>query len=733
MYVLGNYGVVLDAGSSVSHNIIICGLTAAHRHPQQGTRLYVYRWLNISHAREIANARQLRSLPSIETRKNWTKKTKPGISTFAERPDQVGPDHLKELFEKAKDVVPEHFAHNTPLFVLATAGMRLLPSIQRDRILKEVCDYAHSTTQFLLPDCAVHIRVIPGDVEGLYGWVATNYLLGGFDPSREKEHTTFGFLDMGGASAQIAFAPNATEAERHANDLTLMRFRAVGGGTLEYRVFSTTWLRFGVHEARVRYVEALEKNGETSKTKELLDPCLPPGLKVTPAGDIFLPDDKTVEGKVPLLIGIGKFHECLRRTQPLLEKDHVCEDEPCLVAGVHVPAIDFDVNHFVGVSEYWHTTHEIFQTGEKDKAYDFNTYQQQVSKFCEQDWSEIQGGIIKETWGGEIAEKTAVEICFKASWLINVLHEGIGIPRVGLEETPSMNDNGTSKLLEGAKSKGLIPAFRPINKIDDTEVSWTMGKILLYASSLVDPMQSDALPVGFGSNLPGVPEDFQYPSVQRVNPKTTTNNTTSTPMQPKLDGHTQQATTVLHTGSSRRVPGILLFLLILCFTIYFIFNRSRRKRLYVVGMNKSPSDRRFNRRNLFTGKLPGLFRSSPRLGNYERVDLEDGTPDTPDNFELGGYLDEEGSSDSNSGSRNAARSSGCSPTRNRVGKVHGEQGNAGFDGLGSGQGLGIGMPGNAIGRSGLIGRADGREQMGALVDGERQSRSGSPARRSTSR
>ena len=679
------------------------------------------------HARERANSQQLQSLPVIETKKKWTEKTKPGISTFGAKPDRVGPDHLEALFEKARKIVPTHEAENTPLFLLATAGVRLLPEDQRNGLLNEVCSYAQSKTRFLLPDCSIHVRVIPGEVEGLYGWVAANYLLGGFDEPKKhaggKDHHTFGFLDMGGASAQIAFAPNVTEAERHANDLKMMRLRTVDGTPAEYKVFTTTWLGFGVNEARRRYVEALEESGSTSKTKELLDPCLPLGLKTNPKGDVFLPDSKTIDGKIPVLRGTGKFDNCLKRTLPLLEKDHICEDDPCLLGGVHVPAIDFDVNHFVGVSEYWHTTHEIFQIGEKDKAYDFNTYQQRVSKFCGQDWRGIKEGIERHEWGQKVDEKTAVEVCFKASWLINILHEGIGIPRVGLEATPNTDHNGTSKLLGSAKDKGFTASFKPINKIDDTEVSWTLGKIVLYASSQVPPPKTDALPVGFGSNVPGIPKDFQYPSSQQIQPWSTSNST-SIPSQPKPEEGNIQPTSMLRTASPRRIPGILLFLVILCFALYLLMGRSRRNRLYPsLPSHSSPGLGRSIRRTFFPGKLPSLFRSSPSLGTYERVDLEDGGLTAQDNFELGTIEDE--NSDSSNVSH-AGKTSGWATPRSRTSNSHGPN-SAGFEGLGSGQGLGIGLVGSAMDRSGLIGRTESRERIVGMAEG-RRSRTGSPQR-----
>lgn len=329
--------------------------------------------------------------------------------------------------------------------------MRILEVLQQKALLKEVCDFAQSTTQFQLPDCDLHVQVIKGETEGLYGWIAANYLLGGFDqPDKHdhgKSHNTYGFLDMGGASAQIAFAPNATEAEKHANDLTLLRLRTIDGTTLEHKVFVTTWLGFGVNEARQRYVKALL---ESSDSKELPDPCLPSGLKidVTEKGkflDASVDDGEPKQKAAAHLVGTGKFSECLHQTYPMLAKDKPCEEAPCLINGQHVPAIDFDINHFVGVSEYWHTTHEIFEMGHKDKAYDFKTYQERVNEFCSQDWDKISHGIEKEKWGGKVDEEKAREVCFKASWIINMLHDGIGVPRVGIEGLPHRK-NTTSTL-----------------------------------------------------------------------------------------------------------------------------------------------------------------------------------------------------------------------------------------------------------------------------------------------
>ncbi|KAH3909626.1 hypothetical protein HBI56_059650 [Parastagonospora nodorum] len=677
------YGVVLDAGSS-------------------GTRVHIYRWLNNHKAKEKASPEKLHSLPVIETDKKWTKKIHPGISTFGEHPHDVGPEHLDKLLSHALKKIPLADVPNTPLFLLATAGMRILPEVQRQSVLKEVCDFARSTTQFQLPDCDLHIQVIPGETEGLYGWIAANYLLGGFDqPDKHdhgKGHNTYGFLDMGGASAQIAFAPNATEAEKHANDLTLLRLRTIDGTPMEYKVFVTTWLGFGVNQARQRYVKALL---ESTSSEELPDPCLPAGLKVE-----VTKDGKFIEGKVDgdekqepaagHLLGTGKFSECLHQTFPLLEKDKACADAPCLINGQHVPAIDFDINHFVGVSEYWHTTHEIFEKGHKDKAYDFKTYQERVEEFCSQDWDKIQQGVEKEKWGGKVDEEKAREVCFKASWIINMLHDGIGVPRVGIEGLPD-SKNGTKAVLDNAKAKGFLDPFQAVNKINDVELSWTLGKMILYASSEV-PLESDsALAVGFGSNEPGIPPDFQYPGG------------TIHPYESDSNWHR------LFIENPRRIPAFFLIIFIFCFIIGIIIGKERRARVKVFLMKPftpgQGKDLHGRRERSFAAKLLGLGRTQ----EYERVDLEN--PDAANDFELEERDNDSDNehSDSSNESRFGRTSGWMTPTNKTDVAGYFAGGAAGADVLGKGVGLGLSP------RGGLLSRTDSRERM--------RSRASSPKRR----
>ena len=646
-----------------------------------------------------------------------------GVSSFADQPELVGPEHLADLIAHAREIVPDDAIRDTPVFLLATAGMRLLPNLERQLLLDQICSYTRANSDFLLPDCDAHIQVIPGVTEGLYGWIATNYLLGSFDAPQVhdhgKGHHTYGFLDMGGASAQIAFAPNATETEKHANDLKLLRLRNVDGSPQEYRVYVTSWLEFGVREARRRYLETIQAaSGESDDIKEFPDPCLPSGLRTTMDGK---PLPLHASDAEPYLLGTGRFDECLRQTFPLLDKDAPCPDQPCLLHGTHVPAIDFDVNHFIGISEYWHTTHEIFEMGHKDKAYDFNTYQERVQSFCSQDWDAIERGILQHRWGHKVDQEKASEVCFKASWIINVLHNGIGVPRVGLEDTTGSGHNGTKEVLSHSQSKGYLDAFQAVNKIDSTEVSWTLGKMVLYASSQVSPDEEQALPVGFGSNTAGVPNDFQYPSMDLL---------------PDTDG--------LHSGehwhdslfdgdSPRRVPGFILFLLIIIMALFFLCGRSRRSRIYhrirstfYLGGPSHPNHPK--KRRFFGGKLPFFRRRTP---SYERV-LEDGAQE----FDLGAPESRRNSLDDGRRSFDADSKSLQPPRRastwgsgNSTPTFKYEHDNSSTGTIG----LGItGGSGSAMDRTGLAVRTESRDHLSPIALGPttngRRSRTGSPTR-----
>ena len=393
---------------------------------------------------------------------------------------------------------------------------------------------------------------------------------------------------MGGASAQVAFAPNQTETEKHANDLMLLRLRTLDGIEKEYHVFVSTWLGYGANEARKRYLKELLLRARQDGI--LRDPCLPKGLSLP------------VEGSSRKVLGTGSLAECLNLQSPILAKDMDCHDDPCLFGGVHAPAIDFDVNHFIGVSEYWHTTNEVFEMG---GSYDYATYSEKVDEFCSRDWESIVKDIRDQKWGKKMDEDRARLVCFKAAWIMNVLHEGFGVPRLTREfnSRPKSSHNSTKDLVDSAKQHGYTDPFTSVDKIDGVEVSWTLGKVVLYSSSTVDSVSiiseeaadvDEKYMVGFGPNNDRLYLDGEF-------------YTPSGNVLPNSSGGLSRLRESF--AMNRRIPGLLLMLTMICVAVWLVMGKDRRKKMLSLTKRKW-----FKRRRKFMGAS----------GIYERLEAGEG-------------------------------------------------------------------------------------------------------------
>ena len=75
-----------------------------------------------------------------------------------------------------------------------------------DKIIEAVRTYLGKT-----PFDIQRARVITGEEEALYAWIAANYSKGNL--AKASENGTIGILELGGASAQIAFVPNDSQSE----------------------------------------------------------------------------------------------------------------------------------------------------------------------------------------------------------------------------------------------------------------------------------------------------------------------------------------------------------------------------------------------------------------------------------------------------------------------------------------------------------------------------------------
>lgn len=194
-----NYGIVVDCGSS-------------------GSRVFVYCWpRHNGNPHDLLDIRQMRD----KNRKPVVMKIKPGISELAASPEKVS-DYIAPLLSFAAQHVPRAKHKETPLYILCTAGMRILPESQQKAILEDLLTDIPLHFDFLFSDS--HAEVISGKQEGVYAWIGINFVLGRFEhiedddeaivevnvPGGESSEAflrkrTAGILDMGGVSTQIAY------------------------------------------------------------------------------------------------------------------------------------------------------------------------------------------------------------------------------------------------------------------------------------------------------------------------------------------------------------------------------------------------------------------------------------------------------------------------------------------------------------------------------------------------
>lgn len=150
-----HYGIVIDCGSS-------------------GSRVYVYQWPTHSgNPKELLQIEQLmdaRGRPIV-------KKITPGLSTFGDNPSSSS-TYIRPLLTYAAQHIPEEKHSETLLYILATAGMRVLPESTQRRILDELQTSIPKDFKFVVADN--HFEVITGKQEGVYGWISVNYILNKF-------------------------------------------------------------------------------------------------------------------------------------------------------------------------------------------------------------------------------------------------------------------------------------------------------------------------------------------------------------------------------------------------------------------------------------------------------------------------------------------------------------------------------------------------------------------------
>jgi len=241
-----SYLAMIDAGSS-------------------GCRAHVYRYGKLG-----SSDGPLYILPQ-----HVSKKVKPGLSSFSHSPSEAG-SSLAGLVDFIKTQVPEKDWELTPIWLKATAGLRMLEESQSTAVLASVSDFLSNKDKspFLFrPSWA---KIISGNEEGGFGWIAFNYLKKIIGPKKLLNgEEPYAVVEMGGASAQVSqMAPTLKDALQIPPEYKF-------SFTIEketYHLYTHSYLGYGAEQARELLNKALLLAFSGSE-KVVSDPCLNKGFE----------------------------------------------------------------------------------------------------------------------------------------------------------------------------------------------------------------------------------------------------------------------------------------------------------------------------------------------------------------------------------------------------------------------------------------------------------------------
>ncbi|KAM9462610.1 ectonucleoside triphosphate diphosphohydrolase 1 isoform 2-T3 [Clarias gariepinus] len=394
------YGIVLDAGSS-------------------HTSVYIYEW----------PAEKENNTGMVQQKHSCNVKGK-GISSYSSYPYKAG-QSLKECMDEAKKAIPEYRHHETPVYLGATAGMRLL-KMDNDMASESVL---MSVEKFLqtYPFNYQGARIITGQEEGAFGWITVNYLSDNF----RKASGTMGALDLGGASTQITFV-SGQESQSPDNSID---FRLYGN---DYHLYTHSFLCYGKDQVLKLSLEQQIQTLDMTDNIVLKDPCFHPGYNVSKTfGSVFdSPCTKKVtRQQIQNLthLGLGNWNKCHEAVRRVLNHTY-CHYSTCSFNGIFQPPVE---GRFGAFSAYFFVMNFLNLTN-----YSLDMAKTNLQHYCNTPWNKI-----KQQYP-QVKEKYLAEYCFSATYIITLLEDGYNFT----------SDNWKN--------------IEFIRKIGDSEAGWTLGYML---------------------------------------------------------------------------------------------------------------------------------------------------------------------------------------------------------------------------------------------------------------
>lgn len=378
-----------------------------------GSRLHFYRFPT-----RVADPMQPRYGATSVPQQIFSVQTRPGISEFVHNISGIRA-YLDVLLDAAKAKL-EHLREEwylIPLYLFATAGARDLFQDERDAIFAEVrAVLFQSPFRF---DDNYWARTISGEEEGVHAWLTLNAIQGTY-----KTHDTWGALDMGGASTQIAFAPKDVSIIQNYYPLHIS-YRLV-------HLYAHSYLEFGARDANQRLVRKLHRStslasGDGTMADPINHPCFSKGTRfkqplITP---FAVPTEEL------WIQGTGNFQECIELATDLLEMSRGCTvpswsrefaEDPtkgaCGMNSVYQPTVA--ERNFLAIGQY--TTMAIRMGLPMERLVSLSQIWPRVAEVC------ADATDLPNLTAGTNPFNTHVFDCWKSVWIWVVLRHGLRFP-----------------------------------------------------------------------------------------------------------------------------------------------------------------------------------------------------------------------------------------------------------------------------------------------------------------
>lgn len=210
-------------------------------------------------------------------------KAKPGLSSFDKTPELAG-ESLAPLIEFAQKIIPPDEWSLSPVWLKATAGLRMLHKDNSEAILNNVRSFLKNKFKCPFLTRPQWVSIIPGHEEGAFGWISVNYLYKIIGPRREKDaDEPYAVIEMGGASTQVTQrAPSHEDAGAIPPDY---RYSFILGDGERVTVYTYSYLGMGSEQARDQlnnaFVRKAKLHADQTKTAVdvVQDPCLNTGFR----------------------------------------------------------------------------------------------------------------------------------------------------------------------------------------------------------------------------------------------------------------------------------------------------------------------------------------------------------------------------------------------------------------------------------------------------------------------